>query len=911
MIDRRPASDQTISVQAQALAGSGELSQLESVIRSSTPGCLAPKYPVLLGQHHPAMKGKTKKELIEELEAMRARISELEAAEEKLRESEAMHRQILDACADLILCKGPKSRIVYANKAFRDFYGMTMDELRGIVDAPFNEPEYTEQYQIDDACVFSTGKTLNIPEEPVTRHDGKVFLVHTIKSAIFNAAGKVVQTVGVSRDISERRQSEQQIHELNARLANRVEELAQANRELELLTKRLELARDQALESSNVKSQFVANISHEVRTPISAVIGLIELLLDSGLNREQREYATMIHDSAQALLMIINDILDFSKLEAGKIELEIIDFELAALIEDTVELLAAAAWGKKLALMSFVDPGIPYWLRGDPVRLRQIMINLISNAIKFTAAGSVTIRAVPAGKEENRLRVRIEVTDTGIGLSQSTQARLFQPFVQADGSTTRQYGGTGLGLSICRRLVDLMNGQIAVHSASGCGSTFWFELSLDEAVNRPSEPSFALDPASERALRVLLVHDDDTARDITARYLREAGVYTECTNDLRTATSMIEQSTASSSRYDAVVVNVKAGISDSSPLIALLQPGKHPPAPRFILLSPYDAKGGAERAIKAGFAAYVSWPIRRWELLDCLLTVTTGTTIPRPTRLEPAEIEHQLTAGSKPFSTDERNRSVLVVEDNSILRELARRQLCKLGLSSHVVSNGRQAVEAAAQSDYDLILMDCQMPGMSGFEASLTIRQEEAPSGRHTPIIAMTASAMPGDRERCLASGMDDYLSKPVSQEQLRRVLERWLPAAGNRCGPLSGLSLPSSRRPPPVGEIELTSLEEIYGKAEAADILKLFLTEAGELIAALEEALGRRDGRELSFAAHQLRGLAAVVGAGRMEKLCWELEVAAEERAWERAASSWPSLRDSFQAVNKLVEHFLDQLPG
>ncbi|HEY9867915.1 MAG TPA: ATP-binding protein [Candidatus Obscuribacterales bacterium] len=433
---------------------------------------------------------------------------------------------------------------------------------------------------------------------------------------------------------------EQTVREQSDRLENTLKQLRERQQELEALTISLEAARDQALEASRLKSQFLANVSHEIRTPISSVIGMTELLLDTELSATQRHFGHLVLQSAQSLLSIINDILDLSKMEAGKIELSSTEFDLDTLVSEALDLLAPTAQEKDLTLEAEIDPAIPTPVIGDPVRLRQILVNLIGNAVKFTDQGGVTVKAELASRSNQEVVVRTAVKDTGIGLSKAAAEKLFQPFVQADGSTTRKYGGTGLGLSICRHLVDLMGGQIGLDSEEGKGSTFWFDVVL--------------------------------------------------------------KSGAAHAQRTPTVANAATTPANS---------GSAPPE-------------------------------------------------------EPSSSKDSTSSAGKPL--------VLIAEDNPALQELAMRQVKKLGCDVAVVGTGREAVEAVASTDCALVLMDCQMPDMDGYAACKAIRKAEENAGRHVPIIAMTAGAMKGDREKCLEAGMDDYLAKPVSLADLKRVLAQW-----------------------------------------------------------------------------------------------------------------------------------------
>lgn len=816
-------------------------------------------------------------------------------AEQELLESERLHTQILDAVSEMILSKDPNSRIVYANKAFRDFYGMTMEELRGIIDAPFNEPGYTQQYLSDDAYVFRTGNTLNIPQEPVTRHDGQVRLFHTIKSPIFGADGRVVLSVGVSRDITEQKETEEQIRRLNEDLEHRVNELAAINRELETLTHKLEVSRDQALEASKLKSEFVANISHEIRTPITGVVGMTELLLDMNLTEEQRNFAVAIRDSAESLLTIINDILDFSKMEAGKIELEVIDFSPVSLVEGCAELIAATAREKKLSLITYIDPSLPPLLRGDPVRLRQILLNLASNAVKFTEHGEVVLRALMESTDESRVGIRFVVSDSGIGLSESARQRLFQPFVQADGSTTRKFGGTGLGLSICRRLVELMDGEIGVESEQGRGATFWVTVKLEKSeLPEPASASFLSAAGAElRDLKILVATDNDTTREILRSYLNAAGIVSHGASSAGEAIKSLR-----SREFDLAVIDLVGSGADSYSLARTIRLDPALSNTRLVVLSAYEEKGRSDELVKEGFSIFLTKPVRQAQFMDAIARV-----MQRPGAISARAARpglEKLAAGQTPVSA---GKLILVAEDNPVLQELAVLQLKKLGFSAHAVSNGKEAVEAVTRTGYALVLMDCQMPGMDGFDATAAIRKNETLTGQHIPIVAMTASAMRGDREHCLTAGMDDYLAKPVTLEQLRAALARWLPSPSFMPVPASLVKREATLPPGSTVEfIDIERLKQMYGGEALKEILHLFVRETRHLLTEAQFAIKREDGRTLATVAHQLKGLSAVMSAYQMEQLSCELEAAGREGSWEQAALRYKDLEQGFATVASAV---------
>ncbi len=513
---------------------------------------------------------------------------------------------------------------------------------------------------------------------------------------------------------------------------------------------RLEQRALAAEEATLAKSQFLANMSHEIRTPMNGVLGMLEILRETRMNPEQQDYIATAHESATALLELLNDILDLSKIEAGKVRLEKLEFDLEQLIDDTVALLADRAYAKGLRLTVSIDPGLPHHLYGDPNRLRQVLNNLLSNAIKFTTQGHVAIAVTPTASHEGHPLLHVEVTDTGIGIPQSKQANIFEAFTQADGSTTRRFGGTGLGLTISSQLVHAMGGQIGVDSTPGLGSSFWFTLPL-EAAEGPSH----LTPAALGDARILMIVGDTEQRQQLVRRLEAWHCSVHAVADGAQLAYTSRATPADESPFRLVLL---AGASGDPHVSALLdQVRSVAPRARTMLLTPPGQPCTEECRESLGVDLSLSWPLRKSQLKNALLQL-----------LGPADAEVPATPPG-----DGRRLRVLVAEDNPINQKVATSMLQKIGCTADVVGNGHEAVERCRKLHYDLVFMDCQMPGMDGFEATAAIRAEEG-DAEHIPIVAMTAHAMPSDRERCLASGMDDYLTKPISVEQLRAVIARW-----------------------------------------------------------------------------------------------------------------------------------------
>jgi two-component system sensor histidine kinase/response regulator len=647
---------------------------------------------------------------------------------------------------------------------------------------------------------------------------------------------------------------------------------------------------ERALDAARLKSEFIANMSHEIRTPMNGVCGMTELLLETHLSAEQREFADTVRCSAKAVLALINDILDFSKIEAGKLELEAVDFDLNGVVEDATLLLAPGAAAKGLEISCLVDADVFRSVRGDPGRIRQILINLVGNAIKFTEAGEVIVHATRESGPDTDVSVRFSVTDTGIGIPADQMSRLFQEFSQIDGPMKRQMQGTGLGLTICKRLAEMMHGRVGVESEPGRGSTFWFTANLKPALGavvQRQAPPFEIRDAG-----VLVVDANPTGREFLTRRLQSWGARVTGVSSGADALATLRDATAQGRAYRIVLVDSRLLDMDAEALAQQIRADSGLSGVALGLLAPLgNAEPGAGDN-GGSFGHRLTKPVREAHLAQCLTHLLRSGQLGMPTRVPGAVAQSHV--NSSPCR-------ILLVEDNRVNQRVAKGLLEKNGMRVDVAGNGREALAALDREAYDIVFMDLQMPEMDGYEATGEIRRREG-AGRHLPIVAMTAHAMPEDRARCFAVGMDDYLTKPVAMDDLRQVLTRWRGHGTPR----------SSADPGPVAGAVTHDVLDVFDKQQALlhaggdpslllDLIRIFQGENDKLLAEIRRGLLADDPAAVERGAHRMKGSLGTLAAPTARAAASQLENLGRSGQLSNAASALAALE---QALSNLSSH-------
>jgi len=719
------------------------------------------------------------------------------------------------------------------------------------------------------------GEKFSYDARAITR-SGAVIDIQVAIAPLLDDANRCIGSIAVARDVTQHKRSEEA----------------------------LRLAREAAEAASQAKSSFLARMSHEIRTPMNGVLGMTELLLETGLSSTQRKYAETVQRSGQNLLSIINDLLDFSKIEAGKLELENVDMDLRRTVEDVVDLLAERAHSKGLELACSIPPDLATQVRGDPLRLGQVLTNLVGNAIKFTEQGSVVIRATSVEESAKSVTMRFEVSDTGVGISPEAQSRIFDEFSQADGSTTRKHGGSGLGLAISKQLVEMMGGSVHVESALGAGSTFRFTARFEKQEAQSPEASRTTPVGMLTGVRALIVESTAINRGILNSQMSNWGMTNRVAATPEQAIELLAQAAARGAPYDIAIIDLGLPGMDALELARAIRARADIAKVRLVMLTRRQVD--IRNARDAGIDACLAKPVRQTVLYECLVNVMAGQaqeTVAAPAVWEPVNTAPAGLRGN-----------ILLVEDNLINQQVALGILQMQGYNVTVVNNGREALDAHAQGAFDLILMDCHMPEMDGFEATREIRaREQTAVGKRVPIVALTANAMAQDREECLNAGMDDHLSKPFSMQTLQDMLDRWMPQAASRQSQAAELAAQATAKAAEVLDRQvLDQLGRVRtnGKPELlARVISLYLAESPKLMQKLKQAAGAKDAPEIARSAHSLKSSSANVGAKVLSRYCEDIEATARRADTEEARKILAKIETEHASVQSAFSAELELL--
>jgi PAS domain S-box-containing protein len=771
----------------------------------------------------------------------------------------------------------------------------------------FSADQYPEYQKVVEQ-VIKDGCATRIETKQLTKI-GRVIEVALTLSPVKDAAGKTLSVSVIGRDVTEQKQKEDQINKLNESLQNQVDELARVNDEVDTLSRKFLQTRDQAMAALHFKTEFLERMSREIRTPMNAIMGLSEMLLKTQqLTLEQQDFASIIRDSGTLLLNVFNDILDYSKIEDREVQLEIDDFDFSAALEEAADSVNFQARQKRLSILTFVAPEIPQMLRGDAKRVKQVLVKLFENTLKYMDRGTVTVRAILESADDSHIKVRIFFSDTGVGFTTTTRARIQKPFMLKE---NERFDGTNLGLSVVKHMVDLMEGSVGLERTNtGTGSSFWVVLPFERSQVVVAKP--AIDDLFKN--RKLLVIDGPTGSSrLIQAYCTKMGITCDWYVTAEDALSNLVRNAQSNTPYDITIMEPVMFGMDATALAETIRRQEELSSTQLMLYSQQLDDHHLQSFIKSGFSFVVTGPLKQSTFFNALEQVLKQ----RPTPSLEQMLAHHV----------DTSRLILMAEDNHINRKVALLQLASCGFEAHVANNGREAFEAAIRNNYSMILMDCEMPEMDGFEATEAIRKHEQQTGRHTPIIAMTANAIEGDREMCLSAGMDDYISKPIATDVLEATIRHWLAksqsdAAGqNKTNndkesvskngvdnhtEAANQSTEQNGHEYAVNTsnelIDLARLNRICGESGAKEIVREFLDSSDTLLSKLESAINEENPSTRRKASHELKGSCGALGFKQAEELSMTLQLLGDSD-WEESRRLCKALNEAFHNLKQSLE--------
>ena len=790
--------------------------------------------------------------------------------EQALRDSEALYHSLVETVPLNLFRKDLQGRFTFGNRLFCATLGCSLEDLQGKTDYDFYPLELADKYRHDDQIVAQTGQLFETIEEHL-RSSGEIIYVQVLKTPVYDARSQVVGIQGIFWDVTVQTQA--------AEAQKKAMEAAEA--------------------ANRAKSEFLANMSHEIRTPMNAIVGMTELVLRTNLTNEQREYLEMVRQSADSLMKVINDILDFSKIEAGKLDLDRVAFDLRDHLGDTLKSLAVQAHAKGLELACRVALDVPHVIVADPHRLRQVLVNLIGNAIKFTEKGEVVVEVEIRARRAHEMALHFAVCDTGIGIPSDHLSMIFESFSQVDGSMTRKYSGTGLGLAISRRLVEMLGGCLTVQSTLGQGSRFFFTAWFEVTEERPAEP---VDPERVRGLSVLVVDDNATNRRILAETLAHWEMRPTTVAGGEEAIVALRQAHEAGQPFALVVLDANMPGMDGFSLASSIKMQPELAGPTVMMISSSGQSGSLARRCEAGISCYLTKPVKQADLWKAILIAlgkngddqSGGSSL--SVREAPAR---RLPAPPRPLR-------ILLAEDNLFNQRLAISLLQKEGHTVVLARNGIEAVAIIERETLDLVLMDVQMPEMDGFEATAVIRQKEAAVGGHLPILAMTAHAMKGDRERCLEAGMDDYVSKPIRAQDLFEAVARVTQALPSRSGEATSVSA--------TDELDWQeALAHVAGdRLLLRDLVRLFLQECSGWMSQVRRGILAGNVVETHRAAHNLKSCLGNFAAKTAYESARSVEDRARKKDLQGAEPAYRALEEALERLRPVLMAFLtDQGSG